>query len=153
MKLVGPLAKRLALTTIAALLFSANAFTQSAVASKPDRPLNLLVLGDSISWGQGLKDEHKIWYLIKIWLEQMIGRDVHAWVLAHSGAVIGSPDDPAGGSSEQVDGELSRAYPTINGQLNNAIKGYADPAQVDMVLVDGCINDLDSRRLLNAVNT
>jgi hypothetical protein len=30
---------------------------------------------------------------------------------------------------------------------------YADPATVDLVIVDGCINDLDSRRLLNAANT
>lgn len=153
MKLSGPLAKQLALATIVALLLATNLFSQPAAELKPDRPINMLVLGDSISWGQGLKDEHKTWYLIQSWLQQLTGREVRARVLAHSGAVIGSPSDPAADSSEQLDGELSRAYPTINGQLDNAIRGYADPSAVDLVLVDGCINDLDSRRLLNAVNT
>jgi hypothetical protein len=30
----------------------------------------MLVLGDSILWGQGLKREHKSWYLVKQWLEE-----------------------------------------------------------------------------------
>jgi hypothetical protein len=36
----------------------------------------MLVLGDSISWGQGLKDEHKAWFLVKKWLELNSGRPV-----------------------------------------------------------------------------
>jgi lysophospholipase L1-like esterase len=117
--------------------------------------LNLLVLGDSISWGQGLKDEHKAWYLIKSWLQQTTGREVREKVEAHSGALIGTPGEPGVDprSNYLLDGELSRAYPTVNGQLDDAIKAYVDPAQVDLVLVNGCINDLDSRRLLNGANT
>jgi hypothetical protein len=52
-----------------------------------------------------------------------------------------------------LDGELSRGYPTINNQVDNALKSFADPSQVDLILINGCINDLDSRRLLNAANT
>jgi len=158
MTLVAPLAKRFALAAIAAalvLLFSGarGQTPQPANNSKTERPLNLLVLGDSISWGQGLTDEHKAWHLIKSWLEQATGREVRETVEAHSGALIGSADDPNGESSRQLDGELSRAYPTVNGQINNALKAFGDPSQVDLVLVNGCINDLDSRRLLNAANT
>jgi len=155
MKALAPLAKRCGLAATAALLLFSTAYSQSPLAPdrKPDQPLNLLVLGDSISWGQGLKEEHKAWYLIKSWLHQMTGREVRENIEAHSGAVIGSESDSAGGSSTQLDGEISRAYPTINGQLDNAIKAYADPGKVDLVLVNGCINDLDSRRLLNAANT
>ncbi len=156
MKVVVPSAKRFALAAIAALLllsFSASGQTQINSDRKPERPLNLLILGDSISWGQGLKDEHKAWYLIKSWLQQTTGREVRETVEAHSGAVIGSSEDSRGRSSADVDGELSRAYPTVNGQLDIAAKAFGDPSQVDLVLVDGCINDLDSRRLLNAANT
>ncbi len=156
MKVVVPPAKRFALATIAALLllsFSAAAQTPVNSDRKPERPLNLLVLGDSISWGQGLKDEHKAWYLIKSWLRQTTGREVRETVEAHSGALIGSPEDSRGNSSTEVDGELSRAYPTVNGQLDIAVKAFGDPSQVDLVLLNGCINDLDSRRLLNAANT
>lgn len=157
MKVLAPLANRFAPAAIAAfLLLSLTAYGQNPQPSptaRPERPLNLLVLGDSISWGQGLKDEHKAWYLIKSWLQQTTGREVRENVEAHSGAVIGSPNDASGGSSVQLDGEISRAYPTVNGQLDKAVRAYADPAQIDLVLVNGCINDLDSRRLLNAANT
>jgi len=161
MTVLAPLAKRFALAVIAAalVLFSPAARGQApqpannSKTDKTERPLNLLVLGDSISWGQGLKNEHKAWNLIKSWLEQTTGREVRETIEAHSGAVIGSADDPNGESSRQLDGELSRAYPTINGQINNALKAFGDPSQVDLVLVDGCINDLDSRQLLNAANT
>jgi lysophospholipase L1-like esterase len=154
MKVIVPQKKRFALAVAVALLSFATVFSQSnGAARKDERPVQLVVLGDSISWGQGLKDEHKTWFLIKDWLKQKTGRDVHVTVEAHSGAVIGSPEDSNGTTRWDLDGELSRAYPTINGQLDNAIKRFADARQVDLVLVNGCINDLDSRRLLNAANT
>jgi hypothetical protein len=53
----------------------------------------------------------------------------------------------------ELDGEVNRGLPSINHQIDYAVQWYADPAQVDLVLVDGCINDLDARRLLNAANT
>ncbi len=153
MKPLVPPAKRLTLVALVTFLLATLVPAQPVTGPKAERALNLLVLGDSISWGQGLKDEHKSWYLVKAWLEQNTRREVQSLVLAHSGALIGSADDPAGMSNPELDGELSRAYPTINGQLDLALKDYADPTQIDLVLVNGCINDLDSRRLLNAVNT
>src|SRR3954471_12606870 len=129
MKAHLPLEKRFALAAIAALLLLCSGAgaqtTQSGTPRKTDRPLNLLVLGDSISWGQGLKEEHKSWYLIKSWLQQTTGRDVHTTIEAHSGALIGSPDDLNGPTKWDLDGELSRAYPTVNGEVDNAIKRFA----------------------------
>jgi lysophospholipase L1-like esterase len=159
MRVVAPSAKLSPLAAFAAvLLLSCVSFGQTAPASgvaKSPRPVNLLVLGDSISWGQGLKDEHKAWYLVKQWLAQNTGREVSAQVEAHSGAVIGGVGD---GSTDPrtnyaLDGELSRTQPTINDQIDNARASMADPSLVDLVLVDGCINDVDSRQLLNAANT
>ncbi len=152
-----PLAKRFALAAIAALLLLGSSTraqtTQPPSPRKTDRPLNLLVLGDSISWGQGLKDEHKAWFLIKRWLQQTTGREVRERIEAHSGALIGTPNQSEPVSFADLNGELSRAYPTVYGQLDHAYKMYADPFTVDLIIVDGCINDLDSRRLLNAANT
>lgn len=157
MKSLASPAKRLALAAIAALIFVPLATRGQTPQPNPDRkndlPLNLVVLGDSISWGQGLKDEHKAWYLVKSWLQQNTRREVRERIEAHSGAVIGATGLAEPAEFAYLDGELSRAYPTIHGQLDRAIKSYADPSQVDLVLVDGCINDLDSRRLLNAANT
>src|ERR1051325_8509596 len=125
MNALAPLAKRCALAAIAALLLFFSAYSQSPPPAdrQPERPLNLLVLGDSILWGQGLRDEHKAWYLVKSWLQQTAGRDVRERIEAHSGAVIGSADDFGDSrNAAALDGEISRAYPTINNQIDNAIK-------------------------------
>lgn len=150
--------RRLCIVLAAIILISpAAALAQSpqppATEKSPARPLNMLVLGDSISWGQGLKDEHKAWHLTQTWLKEATGRDVRERIEAHSGAVIGSVEERRASSNAPLDGEVNRAVPTVNEQIDEALKSYADPAQVDLVLVDGCINDVDARRLLNAVNT
>jgi len=149
--------KRFLIALAAIFLISASAVGQNlppgAGDNPPARPINMLVLGDSITWGQGLKDEHKAWHRIKTWLNKTTGRDVRERVEAHSGAVIGSYEAPSAQSSTAIDGEINRALPSVNHQIDVALKSYADPAQVDLVLVDGCINDVDARRLLNAVNT
>ena len=151
-------AKRSQLIALAAIIvFSFGlARAQNPQPAAPDtsaRPLNMLVLGDSIAWGQGLKDEHKAWHQVKTWLRETTGRDVRERVEAHSGAVIGSAEDRRGTSDPPLDGEVNRAIPTVNEQIDGALRSYADASQVDLVLVDGCINDVDARRLLNAVNT
>ena len=150
MKLIAPPAKLFSVTAIAVLLLFSNAYSQIA----KDPPINLLVLGDSISWGQGLKDEHKASTLVKSWLAQQTGREVVQTIEAHSGAVIGAAEksaDAAGlDAARALDGELSRAYPTINDQIDYAVSAFGNPARVDLVIVNGCINDLDARRLLNA---
>ena len=159
--LMAVVARSAKLSQVAALaaiiLLSQIAFGQTSSispAAGSQRPINMLVLGDSISWGQGLKDEHKAWFLVKRWLEQNSGREVQATVKAHSGAVIGTGDvSDNARASYLLDGELSRAYPTINDQVDDALRSFGDPAQVDLVLVNGCINDVDSRSLLNAANT
>ncbi len=160
MRVVVPSARLSPFVAFAAIiLLSLTSYGQTpATQAKPqttERPVNMLVLGDSIAWGQGLKDEHKTWYLIKSWIEQNASREVRAMVEAHSGAVIGTTEnssvDPR--TDYMLDGELSRAYPTIHNQIDNALKSFPDPSLVDLVLVNGCINDVDSRRLLNAANT
>ena len=153
MKVIAPPAKLLLSAAIAALIAFAPVYSQT----RKQRPINLLVLGDSISWGQGLRDDHKAAHLVKAWLEQQTGREVIETMEAHSGAVIGpsesSLDPAARDAALLLDGELSRAYPTINDQIDYALKAFGNPAHVDLVIVNGCINDLDSRRLLNAANT
>lgn len=153
MKVIAPPAKLVLSAAIAAVLLVSTSLAQTA---KP-RPFNLLVLGDSILWGQGLRDEHKASYLVERWLEQQTGREVFQTMQAHSGAVIGPPEatsDKAGlDAAYLLNGELSRGYPTINDQVDYALKAFGNPAHVDLVIVNGCINDVDSRRILNAAYT
>ena len=157
MKLV-PHFRKHSLVAIAAVVFVSSTLVygqspQFVQADKPvERRLNMLVLGDSITWGQGLMDEHKAWYQIKNWLQKTAGRNVRERIEAHSGAVVGSAEGPFS-NSVPLDGEVNRALPSVNDQISNALRELADPSQVDLVLVDGCINDVDARRFLNAANT
>ena len=155
MKVISDSAKSFLLAALAVsiLVSSSPVYGQSAQPANDDKQFNLLVLGDSIAWGQGLREEHKAWYLVKTWLENNSGRQVRQRVEAHSGAVIGSVGDSAGNPVPALDGEVNRGLPSVNDQIDNALRSYTDPAKVDLVIVDGCINDLDARRLLNAVNT
>lgn len=47
-------------------------------------------------------------------------------------------------------GEVNLPLPSINEELDEAVQLYGDGTRVDLVLVDGCINDVDVRNLLNA---
>ena len=111
----------------------------------------MLVLGDSILWGQGLKEQNKSWYLVKTWL-QTNGHSVRERIEAHAGAMIGTPGAEMP-KSLTVHGEIASAYPTLHDQIDIAVRSYVDPSHVDLVLVDGCINDVNARRFLNAGNT
>jgi lysophospholipase L1-like esterase len=145
--------KQLSFLAVWIILFaSLLALCQSVQDQKQDdRPFHMLVLGDSILWGQGLKAEHKTWYQVKRWLEKNTGRRVIERIEAHSGAVIER--------SSLIDNlistnrEVNLGLPTINDELDEAVRFYSDPSQVDLVLVSGCGNDVGVQNLLNASRT
>lgn len=111
--------------------------------------LNMLVVGDSILWGQGLREQQKSWFRVKCWLQGTTGRIVDVVVKAHSGALVErSPGQTQTYSSDNP--EVNLPLPSINEELDEARKLYGDGSKVDLVLVDGCINDVDVRNLLNA---
>ena len=138
----------LVLLMLAAAVCGQNAPPAAKAAAA--RELNMLVLGDSIMWGQGLKEDHKSWFLVKSWLEQS-GVMVHAKIEAHAGAVVGA----AGIAPPKfltTYGEVNSPWPTLHDQVDDALRAFPDPNQVDLVIVDGCINDVNALRFLNAAN-
>jgi lysophospholipase L1-like esterase len=114
-------------------------------------PLHMLVLGDSIMWGQGLKTPDKAWWRLKNWLQEKTGRNVRERIEAHSGAAIEVA--PGAERFNSNDGEVNLLSPSINEQVDAAGKYYGDPGQVDLVLINGCINDVDVRNLLDAATS
>ncbi|MDX6304945.1 MAG: hypothetical protein QOI77_1914 [Blastocatellia bacterium] len=133
------------------------------------RPFRMLVLGDSVMWGQGLSDEHKFSYLLRQWIcEQRNNRscpdqeDVQIHVEAHSGALIAKPEKDNQKKEEdrftrnvapvRYPGEVNNYYPTVWGQVDLARRYYADnsipPEDVDLILVNGGINDMGALRIL-----
>src|SRR5439155_2428302 len=127
--------------------FSPFAFSQTsekvAQVNPIDRQLNMLVLGDSILWGEGLKTEHKSWYQVKTWLATNTSGVVIERIEAHAGAVIEGSD--ATENMIAQDGEVNVALPTVSEQADRALRYYKDGSKVDLVLVNGCANDIGAQ--------
>jgi lysophospholipase L1-like esterase len=112
----------------------------------PGSTVNMLVVGDSLMWGQGLQESEKFYSLVKVAIqERNPGVTVRAIVRAHSGATIGWNK---GGTAERLDGEIPTSYPTIQQQVEE-FTGPPEAKAIDLVLVDGGINDVKVDRILN----
>jgi hypothetical protein len=121
----------------------------------PNRPFNVVVLGDSVLWGQGLKTEHKMFSLVNDWMKPTLGSKKSAiTVLAHSGASIDPVDDPSGRNDEDdpLPGEMPNAFPTIGRQAGAGAERFAT-GTVDLVIMNGGANDFTLLDVLNPIGT
>ena len=132
------------------LLTSTAAFGDCPVNPSGGDPLQMLVIGDSIMWGQGLRDDEKFSSRVRCWLQEKTDRDVKLHMEAHSGAVI-SGSASAQPAFTSINGEVNMTSPTINDQLDHAVQFYkqsqTSPA---LILMNGCINDVGVKNLLAA---
>lgn len=136
------------LILFAATVGDARSQCPTPAETKADR-LNMLVLGDSILWGQGLLPQQKSWYRVKCWLQNTTGRIVDVEVKAHSGALVErSPGQTQEYSSPNA--EVNLPLPSVSEEIDDAVRFYGDKSRVDLILINGCINDVDVRNLLNA---
>jgi lysophospholipase L1-like esterase len=148
-----PRNKRLLLIALPCALFFISAssiYAQCSQTARPasNDPLDMLVVGDSIMWGQGLKQERKFWWRTKCWLQEKTGREVKEKIEAHSGAAIETATNHR--QLYSSNGEVPSFTPSVNQQVDDARSYYPDRSVVDLVLVNGCINDVDVRNLLNS---
>src|SRR5688500_464062 len=95
---IKPLAEPLPLPLALIVLFFLTASAASGtclneVPPSSAAPLRMLVLGDSIMWGQGLREEEKFSSRVKCWLQEKTNREVKVHVEAHSGAVISAESE------------------------------------------------------------
>jgi lysophospholipase L1-like esterase len=105
----------------------------------------IVCLGDSIIWGQGLLPSQKFTTLVQQALQPKFPGGVTLESLAHSGAVIGA--NGALGSTQP--GEVPEVRLTIIEQCDS----YANsPETVDLVLLDGGINDVGVANILNPLS-
>jgi hypothetical protein len=102
----------------------------------------LVTLGDSVHWGQGLLQTHKLHTIVGSEIRKT-QPDLVDHFLAHSGATIGVG---ATVKRQRVHGEVPIAYPTILEQVEGFV---GPPADAIAVLVNGGINDVDIRNILN----
>ena len=115
-----------------------------------------LFFGDSIVWGQGLREEDKFSTWVVQWLnEYHPNLRAYKTVKAHSGAIIGTGGDVAPKMSIREDpgwpGEVPSTYPTIQHQI--AAYADSDPNDADLIVIDGGINDVNIRTIFNPRTT
>ena len=124
----------------------------SAQTTTAPRLFEMLVLGDSVVWGQGLTEEKKFYTKVKNAIERELpdNRKVRQLVEAHSGAVI-APKKPK--SCPIAPGEVPIGTPTLFSQVDAALSKYASFGvkrnDVDLVLLNGCINDVGFPIIVN----
>jgi lysophospholipase L1-like esterase len=126
-------------------VFEANVETRIVEIRELSEPVvdirDIAVIGDSVTWGQGLREEQKLHTLVRDAVAN--GSIPQTRSVAHSGAVIGVGITPA--SVTPPHGEVPRSRPTIREQAAQ----LASPETIDLLILNGGINDLDIRYILN----
>jgi len=109
---------------------------------------NILVIGDSIMWGQGLIEEKKWHTLVTNHIRSLRNQiSVNKFVKAHSGAIIGNNNVINLGP---LHGEIPDKYPTIFQQIDS-FSGVKD--KIDIVFLDGGINDIGVPSIVNPLSS
>jgi lysophospholipase L1-like esterase len=118
----------------------------------------MVTLGDSIMWGQGLPEGMKFRNIVAGWLQSQFqgSRTVNQVNRAHSGAQIAV--DPGEGDYETgLPGEIPSGHPSVTKQVDLAVsdlmRSRIDPHLVDLVLLDGGINDVGVFDILLPTNS
>lgn len=129
------------------------------VFSDDSKNFEMLVVGDSIISGQGLREKNKSYYLVKQWLEREIfgeNRKVSLKVKAHSGARISLHEDELENLIKAEDDinkfynrEINLSFPSIEAQIDVARKEYESAESVNLILLSGGITDVAVANLIN----
>jgi len=108
----------------------------------------MVVLGDSVMWGNGLPEEDKFSTRVAAAIETHTGKRVIRQVLAVSGAGL-VPDE-----NEGVCGiDCFRSAPDVTTSLPLQLDHVEHPELTDLVLVDGCVNDVGVTTILDTETT
>jgi hypothetical protein len=146
------LSRRRFIEGIAAAAGSVALGRHFAASASEQRPFEMLVIGDSHMSGQGLREEHKFYYLVKEWIRSDVvsrGRRVNLKVKAHSGSRLDlHPEELekmrlAGDDVNKFHHqEANLSQPSIRSQIDHARLEYADTNSVDLVMLSGGITDV-----------
>jgi hypothetical protein len=129
------------------------------IATPMRTTFNMITLGDSIMWGQGLPESMKFRNLVQNWLQAQFDstRAVKQWpTQAHSGAQI-FVDGSEADTVTNLPGEIPSGHPSIKMQVDltasDLIRAGIRLSDVDLVLLDGGINDVGILNILLPTNS
>ena len=104
----------------------------------------LAALGDSVMWGNGLREEDKFRSIVGREIESRLGLKVISSVHAVSGAPI-VPYENDRVCTRNCDGEAPTVYTSVTLQAQELVR----PEVMDLILIDGCANDINLSRILS----
>jgi hypothetical protein len=122
--------------------------------------IEILVVGDSLIWGQGLLEKDKFYTLTKDALQTKLQPNVNLKVKAHSGAPIFLSEkeelllrNAKLTGRETYHPEVNVSFPSLRHQIDNArdeyIKDGKSAEDVNLVMLSGGIVDISVAGLLN----
>ena len=125
------------------------------------RPFEYLVVGDSLVWGGGLREEHKFYNLTRTWLETDVfggKRAVNLKNRSHSGATLTLHADEAAAFAragwtdrKTYPQEVNVSFPSVKMQLDIAAEEYGSDARknVDLLMLTGGLTDISTAGILD----
>lgn len=141
-----------------AAFFVANRTGFSFVSSSED--FEMLVVGDSLIWGQGLEEKDKFYTLTKNWLQSELKTQVNLKVKAHSGATVFLHDKEIEllkkaekSEAESFYPEVNLSFPSLKTQIDVAKNEFEKEGKkaesVNLVMLTGGIVDITVAGVLN----
>ncbi len=120
-------------------------------ASNGCDPVRVVSVGDSVVWNQGVDQHQKFPRLTAELLGDATGRGFAHRDYSISGAVLDAPDLPCpgritqdpDGDGEMELGEVTTQMPDVFCQLETAAQNSHSGQETDLVIINGCINDMD----------
>ena len=135
----------------------ALAITGSSIAAAQANEFDLLVVGDSLIFGQGLLEKDKIYTHVAEWLRSS-GRTVNLKMKAHSGSTLKFHAKEAeayrkAGRDETFyyKPEVNVSFPSTWKQIEVAAEEYRATGNdgADLILLSGCITDITVAKVLD----
>jgi hypothetical protein len=145
----------------AGALISALVACPATLFGQSGRPFELLVVGDSLIWGQGLQEKDKTFTHVANWLRDgAFGRAlrVDVKVKAHSGSTLKFHPDEAeafsrAGRDEGIyyKPEVNISFPSTWKQIEVAAAEYRSSGKsgADLIILSGCITDITVAKVLD----
>ena len=110
----------------------------------------MVVIGDSVAWGEGLQDQDKWSTAVAAYVTAAnAGMSVYTTIRAHTGAILGW-NAALGGTV--FDGDVPESDPSVHQQALD-LAALPNAASVDLILVTATANDVGSNSWLDPAKT
>ncbi|HTS08450.1 MAG TPA: hypothetical protein VMP68_22965 [Candidatus Eisenbacteria bacterium] len=127
-----------------------NSLVSSGAQTRSDLPpIKMIAFGTSVTWGNGLREDNTFRHIVANWVSAQTNRSVQLYTFAHSSALlVNQPaEPPTEPNPDPGAGDLDYSVPSVDQQIDCA-SSMPDSATTDLILMEGCINDVGAERIV-----